>query len=74
MVTERVHGVDTKEPAFGLEAVWISEEQRHEAEHRNYTVVEPDSVISTYLTELVKRHADELVTRQEVSPPARSPA
>jgi len=67
MVTERIHGVETKEPAFGLDAVWIGEEQRHEAEHRNYTVVEPTSVISTYLTELVKRHADELLTRQEVS-------
>jgi len=67
MVTERVHGVETKEPAFGLGAVWIAEEQRHEADHRNYTVVEPTSVISTYLTELVKRHADELLTRQEVN-------
>jgi len=67
MVTEGVFGVETKEPAFGLNAVWINEEQRHDAEHRNYTVVEPTSVISTYLTEIVKRHADELLTRQHVN-------
>ncbi len=67
MVTERIPGVETKEPSFGLNAVWIAEDQRHEAEHRNYTVVEPSSVISTFLTEIVKRHADELLTRQEVN-------
>ncbi len=66
-VTEKTHGVETTEPAFGLPALWITEDQRHEAEHRNYTVVEPSSVMATYLTELVKRHADELLTRQEVS-------
>jgi len=65
--TERISGVETKEPAFGLPAWWIVEDQRHEAEHRNYTVVEPTSVISTYLTELVRRHAEELLTRQEVN-------
>ena len=66
-VTERISGVETKEPAFGLPALWIGDDQRHEAEHRNYTVVEPTSVISTYLVELVRRHADELLTRQEVN-------
>ncbi len=66
-VTEKISGVDTTEPAFGLAALWITEEQRHDAEHRNYTVVEPSSVISTYLTELVRRHAEELLTRQEVN-------
>lgn len=66
-VTERVHGIETKEPAFGLPALWIDEKKRHEAEHRNYTVVEPTSVVSTYLIELVRRHADELLTRQEVN-------
>ncbi len=66
-VSERIHGIETTEPAFGLPALWIDESQRHEAEHRNYTVVEPSSVIATYLTELIKRHADELLTRQEVN-------
>ncbi|MCH7924557.1 MAG: flagellar biosynthesis protein FlhA [Planctomycetes bacterium] len=66
-VSERINGMDTVEPTFGLPALWIGEEQRHEAEHRNYTVVEPSSVIATYLTELIRRHADELLTRQEVN-------
>jgi flagellar biosynthesis protein FlhA len=66
-VSERISGIETTEPAFGLPALWIDEHQRHEAEHRNYTVVEPSSVMATYLTELIKRHADELLTRQEVN-------
>jgi len=66
-VTERVSGLETKEPVFGLPAVWIDENQRHEAEHRNYTVVEPSSVMSTFLTDLIRKHADELLTRQEVN-------
>jgi flagellar biosynthesis protein FlhA len=66
-VLERISGVETTEPAFGLPALWIDEERRHEAERRNYTVVEPSSVIATFLTELIKRHADELLTRQEVN-------
>ena len=66
-VTEPVHGTETTEPTFGLPALWIEEKQRHEAEHRNYTVVEASSVISTYLTELIQRHAAELLTRQEVN-------
>ncbi|MFQ5591476.1 MAG: flagellar biosynthesis protein FlhA, partial [Phycisphaerae bacterium] len=66
-VTEKVGGIETKEPAFGLPATWIDEDQRHEAEHRNYTVVEPSSVMATYLTEIIKRHAHELLTRQEVN-------
>jgi len=66
-VSERLNGIATAEPAFGLPALWIDPDQRHEAEHRNYTVVEPTSVISTYLTEIIKRHAEELLTRQEVN-------
>lgn len=66
-VSERIAGTETKEPVFGLPALWIDEDQRHEAEHRNYTVVEPSSVIATFLTEKIKQHADELLTRQEVN-------
>jgi len=66
-VTDRIHGIETKEPAFGLAALWIEPGQRHDAEHRNYTVVEPTSVLATHLTEIIKRHADELLTRQEVN-------
>ncbi|HUU83363.1 MAG TPA: flagellar biosynthesis protein FlhA [Phycisphaerae bacterium] len=65
-VTERLHGIEATEPAFGLPALWIEPDHRHEAEHRNYTVVEPTSVLATHLTEVIKRHADELLTRQEV--------
>ncbi len=66
-VTERIHGIETTEPAFGLPALWIDEADRHKAEHQNYTVVEPTSVISTYLNEIIRRHADELLTRQQVN-------
>jgi len=67
MVAEPIGGVETTEPAFGLPALWITDENRHEAEHRNYTVVECSSVVITYITELVKQHADELLTRHEVN-------
>jgi len=66
-VTEAIHGIKTSEPAFGLPALWIEPGGRHEAEHRNYTVVEPTAVLATHLTEIIKRHADELLTRQEVN-------
>lgn len=66
-VTGPLRGTETKEPAFGLPALWIAEDLRHEAQHKNYTVVEASSVVSTYLTEIIRRHADELLTRQEVS-------
>jgi flagellar biosynthesis protein FlhA len=56
----------TTEPAFGLPAFWITEPQRQEAELLNYTVVEASAVLATHLTELVKNHAYELLTRQEV--------
>jgi flagellar biosynthesis protein FlhA len=64
-VTEPVHGLETTEPAFGLAAIWIPEAQRSTAEQRNYTVVEPTSVLATHLTELIRRHAAELLTRQD---------
>ena len=63
MVGSPLPGIETTEPAFGLPALWISEEQRVEAEQRNYTVVSASSVLATHLTEVIKRHADELLTR-----------
>ena len=66
-VTTRISGVEAKEPAFGLPAQWITEDQRQDAEHNNYTVVEPTSVLATHLTETIKRYADELLTRNEVN-------
>ncbi len=66
-VAEPIPGIETREPTFGLPALWINEDQRHEAQQHNYTVVEASSVVSTYLTELIKRHADELLSRQDVN-------
>jgi len=62
---EKLTGVDTIEPAFGLPATWISEAQRMHAEVAGYTVVDPTTVLITHLTELVHKHAAELLTRQE---------
>jgi flagellar biosynthesis protein FlhA len=56
----------TTEPAFGLPAYWITESQRAQAELLNYTVVDSTSVVATHLTEVIKSHAAELLTRQEV--------
>lgn len=65
-VTERVPGEPTKEPAFGLDALWISEEHREQAEINGYTVVDSPSVLATHLTETIRSHAHELLGRQEV--------
>ncbi|MEE8386181.1 MAG: flagellar biosynthesis protein FlhA, partial [Dehalococcoidia bacterium] len=66
-VSEPVTGIETTESAFGLPALWIPEGERSNAEHRNYTVVEPTSVLATHLTEVLRSHAAELLTRQELS-------
>jgi flagellar biosynthesis protein FlhA len=61
-----IQGEPTKEPAFGLDAWWIDPALRQRAETMNYTVVDPSSVLGTHLTEVVKTHASELLTRDEV--------
>ncbi len=61
-----VEGIDTVEPAFGLPAKWVQENAREKAEILGYTVVDPSSIISTHLTEIIKRHSYELLGRQEV--------
>lgn len=58
-------GEPTKEPAFGLDAFWIAPEQKEDAIINGYTVVDPATVISTHMSELIKKHAEELLTRQE---------
>lgn len=58
-------GVPTKEPAFGLPALWIADNMREQAEFAGYTVVDPPSVVATHLTEVLRRHASELLGRQE---------
>ncbi len=65
-VTEKIDGIPTREPAFGLPAVWLSEKQREKAEMAGYTVVDPPSVLATHLTEIIRSYAHELLGRQEV--------
>ncbi|MCH2161909.1 MAG: flagellar biosynthesis protein FlhA, partial [Phycisphaerales bacterium] len=62
-----LEGVQGREPAFGLTATWIEPSMRQRAETLNYTVVDPTSVIATHITEVVRRHADELLSREEVA-------
>ncbi len=59
----KVEGIETKDPAFGSPALWIEPSQRERAEMYGYTVVEPAAVIATHLTETIRRHADEILTR-----------
>lgn len=66
LVEEKIEGYPTKEPAFGLEAVWVSSENRDKAERLGYTIVEPTAVLATHLTELLMAHADELLRREDV--------
>ncbi|MFA5675326.1 MAG: flagellar biosynthesis protein FlhA [Christensenellales bacterium] len=65
-VDEPVEGIETIEPAFGLPALWIEEKDREKAELKGYTTIDVPSVISTHLMEVIKRHADELLGRQQV--------
>lgn len=66
MATDEIEGEKTKEPAFGLDAIWIKPELKEEAIMDGYTVVDPATVVSTHMSELVKTHAEELLTRQEI--------
>ncbi len=64
-VSSEVPGIPTKEPAFGLEALWISKSQKEEAEMAGYTVVDLPTVMATHLTEMIRAHSHELFGRQE---------
>ncbi len=64
--TPRVKGIETKEPAFGLPAVWITEREKESVQARGVVVVDPATVVTTHLTEIIKANADELLGRQEV--------
>lgn len=64
-VTEKVEGIPTTEPAFGLDALWISAGMREKAEYAGYTVVDAPTVLATHLTEVIRSHAPELLGRQE---------
>ena len=65
-VEEEITGIPTFEPSFHLPAIWITESQRERAESLGYTVVDPPSIIATHLTEVIRTHIDELLTRQDV--------
>ncbi|MFM9958295.1 MAG: flagellar biosynthesis protein FlhA [Phycisphaerales bacterium] len=67
ITTGPIQGDPTREPAFGLNAWWIAPSLKARAEAMNYTVVDPTSVLTTHLGELVKSHGDELLTREEVN-------
>ncbi|MDD6732909.1 MAG: flagellar biosynthesis protein FlhA [Lachnospiraceae bacterium] len=66
-VTEEITGIPTFEPSFHLPAIWITESQRERAEASGYTVVDPPSIIATHLTEIIRHHLAELLSRQDVS-------
>lgn len=65
-VEEEITGIPTFEPSFHNPAVWITEAQRERAESLGYTVVDPPSIIATHLTEVIRQHIHEILTRQDV--------
>ena len=65
-VEEEITGIPTFEPSFHLPAIWITEGQREKAESLGYTVVDPPSIIATHLTEVIRSHIAEFLTRQDV--------
>jgi len=65
-VIEKIDGIETVEPVFGLPAVWISEDQRDDAGYNGYTVVDLSTVVATHLTEILKSNLHELFGRQEL--------
>ena len=62
----KIKGIETKEPAFGLPAVWVTEGEKESLQARGVVVVDPATVITTHLTEILRSHADELLGRQDV--------
>ena len=63
---ETIQGIETKEPAFGLPAIWVGEDQKEEAEANGYTVVNASAVVSTHLTEIFKRNAADIFSRLDL--------
>jgi flagellar biosynthesis protein FlhA len=62
----KLHGMATRDPAFGMEAVWIEQSLREQAQTLGYTVVDPSTVIATHLSQLMQQHAHELLGHEEV--------
>jgi len=65
-VQNKVAGIETAEPVYGLPALWITRQDKEKAELNGYTVIDPESVFITHLSETLKKHADELLTREDV--------
>ncbi|NOY52958.1 MAG: flagellar biosynthesis protein FlhA [Deltaproteobacteria bacterium] len=65
-VKDRIRGMETTEPAFGLPALWVNEQEKDRAKMSGYSVVDHSTVIATHLTEMIRKHAEELLGRQEV--------
>jgi len=65
-VRKKIDGIKTTEPVYGLPALWISRDRKETAELNGYTVIDPESVFITHLSETLKKHADELLTREDV--------
>lgn len=63
---DKIDGIQTTEPVFGLPALWINTQNKEKAELHGYTVIDPESVFITHLSETLKKHADELLTREDV--------
>jgi flagellar biosynthesis protein FlhA len=66
LVQNKVRGITTTEPVYGLPALWISPDDKEQAELSGYTVIDPESVFMTHLSESLRQHADELLTREDV--------
>lgn len=66
LVEGTIEGIKTKEPAFGLPAIWISDDKKERAQMLGYTVVDPSTVLATHISELLKTHVNEIFGRQEV--------
>ena len=65
-VRNKIQGIDTTEPVYGLPALWIAPLNKEKAELSGYTVIDPESVFITHLSETLRKHADELLTREDV--------
>ncbi|MCK7516092.1 MAG: FHIPEP family type III secretion protein [Desulfobacterales bacterium] len=66
MQDPNIRGIQAIEPAFGLPALWIEDKDKEMAEVSGYTVVSPSAVVSTHLTEIIKKNAAEILTRADV--------
>ncbi|WP_300223298.1 flagellar biosynthesis protein FlhA [uncultured Helicobacter sp.] len=65
-VGSQIEGIPTKEPAFGMDALWIEAKDKEEAIIQGYTIIDPSTVISTHISELIKQYAPEFITKDEV--------